>query len=87
MSRYENDMLEFAAEWAPFGGNDDEAFLRFGLCPREFHIRLMRLLGSPAARALDNSTVARLRDQCVDRLTRASPGRPIRIADRKPRTS
>ncbi|TQM25458.1 DUF3263 domain-containing protein [Nocardia bhagyanarayanae] len=75
MSPFEHEILEFAAAWAPYGGNDDEAFVRFGLRPREFHIRLMRLLGSPAARALSNSTVAELRDQCVDRLTRASPGR------------
>ncbi|WP_431962408.1 DUF3263 domain-containing protein [Nocardia sp. bgisy134] len=68
---YENDILEFATEWAPYGGNDDEAFVRFGLSSKEFHTRLMRLLGSPAARALSKSTVVELRDQCIDRLTRA----------------
>ncbi|WP_431949212.1 DUF3263 domain-containing protein [Nocardia lijiangensis] len=67
----ENDILEFATEWAPYGGNDDEAFVRFGLSSKEFHTRLMRLLGSPAARALSKSTLVELRHQCIDRLNRA----------------
>ncbi|MFE5285294.1 DUF3263 domain-containing protein [Nocardia sp. NPDC056611] len=67
MSPLDIAMIEFAAEWAPFGGNDEEAFLRFGLGPAEFHGRLTRLLASPAARTLDNTTIARLRDQCADR--------------------
>ncbi|MEV5838300.1 hypothetical protein [Nocardia sp. NPDC052112] len=41
-----------------------------GLTASEFHLRLMCLLGSPAAHALGNSTIAKLRDQCIDRLTR-----------------
>ncbi|MFX0574416.1 DUF3263 domain-containing protein [Nocardia nepalensis] len=72
MSTHEIDILEFATEWAPYGGNDDEAYVRFGLTAREFHTRLIRLLGSPAARALGNSTIAKLRDQCIDRLSRPS---------------
>ncbi|MTE13485.1 DUF3263 domain-containing protein [Nocardia aurantiaca] len=68
MNRHENDILEFATAWAPYGGNDAEAFVRFGLSSREFHTRLLRLLCSPAARILANTTVARLRAQCVDRL-------------------
>ncbi|WP_084523587.1 DUF3263 domain-containing protein [Nocardia inohanensis] len=67
MGPHEITMLEFAAEWAPFGGNDEEAFLRFGLTPEAFHRRLAQLLVSPAARALDNMTIARLRKQCAER--------------------
>ncbi|WP_431972093.1 hypothetical protein [Nocardia sp. bgisy134] len=37
MTPFDNDMLEFACAWAPFGGNDEEAFIRFGLRPKEFH--------------------------------------------------
>ncbi|MFX0573796.1 DUF3263 domain-containing protein [Nocardia nepalensis] len=68
MNRHEIEVLEFATEWAPYGGNDAEAFVRFGLPPKEFHMRLLRLLGSPAARALGHATVARLRDQCRERI-------------------
>ncbi|MEV0099727.1 DUF3263 domain-containing protein [Nocardia sp. NPDC050789] len=64
---FEIEMLEFAAEWAPYGGNDDAAFVRFGLTPEEFHRRLARLLVTPTARTLDNATIARLRAQCADR--------------------
>ncbi|MGQ4596438.1 DUF3263 domain-containing protein [Nocardia sp. R6R-6] len=72
MDCFDNDILEFATVWAPYGGNDAEAYLRFGLTSTEFHTRLIRLLGSPAARALSNMTVAALRDQCADRLARGS---------------
>ncbi|MFB7718137.1 DUF3263 domain-containing protein [Nocardia sp. NPDC056100] len=72
MSPFEIDMLEFAAEWAPYGGNDEAAFLRFGLTPDQFHRRLTHLLASPAARTLDNATAARLRQQCADRVGRRS---------------
>lgn len=72
LSPYGIDILEFATEWAPYGGNDEEAYVRFGLTAREFHTRLFRLLNSPAARALGNSTIAELREQCIDRLTRPS---------------
>ncbi|MEU2258195.1 DUF3263 domain-containing protein [Nocardia xishanensis] len=75
MSVYENDLLEFATEWAPYGGNDEEAYLRFGLTPGEFHRRLIHLLASPAARALGGATITKLREQCIDRLSRPAAGR------------
>ncbi|MFI5498106.1 hypothetical protein ACIA5E_03505 [Nocardia asteroides] len=68
MSPNEIEILEFACAWAPYGGNDGEAFVRFGLTPEEFHRRLSRLLRSPAARTLTNSTIATLLDQCNKRL-------------------
>ncbi|MFD6392103.1 hypothetical protein [Nocardia sp. NPDC060259] len=68
MSHVEIGILEFASVWAPYGGNDAEAFVQFGLTSEEFHRRLIRLLGSPAARMLTNSTVATLRRQCYRRL-------------------
>ncbi|GEM30529.1 hypothetical protein NN3_15360 [Nocardia neocaledoniensis NBRC 108232] len=67
-------VLEFAAVWAPYGGNDAEAFVQFGLTPEEFHRRLIRLLGTPAARMLTNTTVATLRRQCLERLSRLADG-------------
>ncbi|MGV9545715.1 DUF3263 domain-containing protein [Nocardia beijingensis] len=76
MTPYENDMLEFATEWAPYGGNDEEAFVRFGLRPREFHGRLLRLLRSPAAGALTGATMSALREQCRQRLAAAPQRRP-----------
>ncbi|GGN78639.1 DUF3263 domain-containing protein [Nocardia rhizosphaerihabitans] len=74
MDPFEIDMLEFAAKWAPYGGNDDEAFIRFGLRPTEFHLRLLGLLSSPGARALQWSTVITLRWQCHERLGRLAVG-------------
>ncbi|MEV6060927.1 hypothetical protein [Nocardia asteroides] len=68
MSPIEIEILEFACAWAPYGGNDGEAFVRFGLTSEEFHRRLSRLLRSPAARTLTNSTIATLLDQCNKRL-------------------
>ncbi|MFC8386683.1 hypothetical protein [Nocardia sp. NPDC057272] len=70
MSPADIDILEFAAVWAPYGGNDAEAFVQFGLTSEEFHRRLIRLLGSPAARMLTNSAVVTLRRQCLERLYR-----------------
>ncbi len=68
-------MLEFATEWAPYGGNDDdEAFVRFGLRSKEFHTRLPRLLQSPAGRALSGATMSALREQCRERLDKPTPG-------------
>ncbi|WP_280302455.1 DUF3263 domain-containing protein [Nocardia neocaledoniensis] len=81
-------VLEFAAVWAPYGGNEAEAFVQFGLTPAEFHRRLIRLLGTPAARMLTNTTVATLRRQCLERLSRPTDGRsPVRIhaVDRRSR--
>ncbi|PKV82081.1 uncharacterized protein DUF3263 [Nocardia fluminea] len=74
VSPAEIDILEFAAVWAPYGGNDAEAFVQFGLTSEEFHRRLIRLLGSPAARTLTNSTVVTLRRQCLERLYRPTGG-------------
>ncbi|WP_280218269.1 hypothetical protein [Nocardia neocaledoniensis] len=79
-------VLEFAAVWAPYGGNEAEAFVQFGLTPEEFHRRLIRLLGTPAARMLTNTTAATLRRQCLERLYRPTDGRspgPIHAVDRR----
>lgn len=59
------DMLEFAAEWAPYGGNPEAAFLRFGLTPDQFHRRLTHLLTTPAAHTLHPTTRALLHAQCA----------------------
>ncbi|WP_036511148.1 MULTISPECIES: DUF3263 domain-containing protein [Nocardia] len=72
MNRFDADMLEFACAWVPYGGNDEEAFIRFGLRPKEFHVRLLRLLRTPAARVLGGSTLGALREQCRERLARSS---------------
>lgn len=74
MNPFDNDMLEFATEWAPYGGNDAEAFIRFGLRPKEFHARLLRLLRSPAGRALSGATMSTLREQCRERLGKLAAG-------------
>ncbi|MFE6925368.1 hypothetical protein ACFVAV_30445 [Nocardia sp. NPDC057663] len=76
MSPVEIEILEFASQWAPYGGNDAEAFVRFGLTAEDFHRRLSRLLRSPAARTLTNSTIATLLDQCNKRLYRPVSARP-----------
>ncbi|MEV0343873.1 DUF3263 domain-containing protein [Nocardia sp. NPDC050713] len=81
MSSVDIDLLEFASEWAPYGGNDAEAFMRFGLSAEEFHHRLNRLLGSPAARTLTNSTIAILREQCRKRLYRSSAGSTVETGE------
>ncbi|MEV6657325.1 DUF3263 domain-containing protein [Nocardia fluminea] len=70
----ELDIVEFASEWAPYGGNDAEAFVRFGLTPEEYHRRLNRLIGSRAARVLTHSMVATLREQCRQRLGASGSG-------------
>ncbi|MEV6217171.1 hypothetical protein ACFWM1_19275 [Nocardia sp. NPDC058379] len=70
LSAADIELLEFATAWAPYGGNDAEAFVRFGLGADEFHRRLHRLLGSRAARTLTNTTVVTLREQCRNRLWR-----------------
>ncbi|MGW5107153.1 hypothetical protein [Nocardia sp. NPDC004123] len=72
MTPIESEMLEFATAWAPYGGNDAEAFVRFGLSPKEFHARLMRLLASSASQVLTGATASTLRKQCMERL------RPLR---------
>ncbi|MGW5515649.1 DUF3263 domain-containing protein [Nocardia spumae] len=72
VNHWERALLEFATEWAPYGGNDEEAFVRFGLSSRVFHQRLLHLLNSPAARTLTNATVAQLRKQCASRLDSSS---------------
>ncbi|UGT55227.1 DUF3263 domain-containing protein [Nocardia asteroides] len=80
MSPADIAVLEYAAVWAPYGGNDAEAFVQFGLTPEEFHRRLIRLLGTPAARMLTNTTAATLRRQCLERLSRPTHGQaPARI--------
>lgn len=79
VSPVEIGILEFAGVWAPYGGNDAEAFVQFGLTSEEFHRRLIRLLGSPAARMLTNSTVATLRRQCYKRLYLPTDGSRARI--------
>ncbi|MEV6059925.1 DUF3263 domain-containing protein [Nocardia asteroides] len=69
MDTYDRELIEFAAEWAPYGGNDEEAFVRFGLLPEQFHARLILLLRTPMARTLTNTTADALRSQCRDRLS------------------
>ncbi|OXR41216.1 hypothetical protein B7C42_06614 [Nocardia cerradoensis] len=68
MNQMETELLEFAVAWAPYGGNDDEAFVRFGLSSVQFHARLLRLLHGPAAHVLTHATRAALHRQCSDRL-------------------
>ncbi|MGV9613562.1 hypothetical protein [Nocardia xishanensis] len=70
MTPFDNDMLEFACAWAPFGGNDEEAFIRFGLRPKEFHGRLLRFLRTPATRVISGTTLNSLQQQCRERLAR-----------------
>ncbi|WP_036511095.1 DUF3263 domain-containing protein [Nocardia aobensis] len=72
MTPFDIEMLEFATAWAPYGGNDEEAFIRFGLRPKEFHVRLLRLLRTPPARVLGGSTLSALREQCRERLARSA---------------
>ncbi|RMI30148.1 hypothetical protein [Nocardia stercoris] len=68
MTPHENDILEFATAWLPYGGNDDEIFVLFGIDIAEFHRRLLALLDSRVSGGLSNITRAALREQCVDRL-------------------
>ncbi|WP_336083357.1 hypothetical protein [Nocardia sp. SSK8] len=71
LTPYERELLEFAVTWAPYGGNDAEAFVRFGLPAKEFHARLLALLETAGARGLGHRTITRLHCQCVDRLRRS----------------
>ncbi|GAA4478683.1 hypothetical protein GCM10023094_22740 [Rhodococcus olei] len=39
--REDNELLAFAARWAPFGGPpDEEVFLEFGMTPERFRMRV-----------------------------------------------
>ncbi|MDT2006797.1 DUF3263 domain-containing protein [Rhodococcus opacus] len=46
MNREDNELLEFAAQWAPFGGaSAGDVFETFGMTLDRYHRRLRQILG------------------------------------------
>ncbi|MFE7423475.1 DUF3263 domain-containing protein [Rhodococcus sp. NPDC057529] len=68
MDSYHEDMLKFAAEWAPYGGGEEHVLPTFGLTAGDYYRRLMRLLETLDARSLPVPLILRLRHQCLERL-------------------
>ncbi|MBY4575499.1 hypothetical protein ACN94_18225 [Gordonia paraffinivorans] len=79
MSNYQTELLDFAAQWAPYGGGDEHVLPTFGLDLAEYYRRLLQLLDSPAARSIDPILVLQLREQCLERLSE-----PVRTAGSRP---
>ncbi|MDM7489737.1 DUF3263 domain-containing protein [Rhodococcus sp. GXMU-t2271] len=74
---YQAELLDFAVEWAPYGGGDEHVLPTFGLDLTEYYRRLLHLLDTPVTRSMDPATILQLRQQCSKRL--ASPTQDERI--------
>ena len=62
------ELLEFAAEWAPYGGGDEEILPKFGLTLEEYSRRVLKVIETPIARTLSLRTRNVIRQQCLQRL-------------------
>jgi len=60
-------MLSFALQWQHYGGGSNEdIYVNFGLSPKQYFIRLLRILRSPTE--LDIRVISELNELCVSRL-------------------
>ncbi|QYB07971.1 DUF3263 domain-containing protein [Rhodococcus sp. USK10] len=68
MTGFDQDMLKFAVQWAPYGGGEEHILPTFGLFPADYYERLKSLLDSTAARSVDSASRRHLREHCSIRL-------------------
>ncbi|WP_040795766.1 hypothetical protein [Nocardia higoensis] len=61
------DLLEYAVEWAPFGGGQEDILVRFGLTIDEYHRRISEIIDSPVADTLAVHIRNTIRRQCSTR--------------------
>jgi hypothetical protein len=60
-------MLSFALQWQHYGGGSNEdIFVNFGLSPRQYFMRLLRILRSSTE--LDIGAISELNALCISRL-------------------
>ncbi|MGW5153744.1 DUF3263 domain-containing protein [Rhodococcus koreensis] len=51
MTREDQDLLDFASQWLPYGGaRREDILVNFGMTPAQFNMRIHRILTSVAAR-------------------------------------
>lgn len=72
MNRYEQEMLTFAINWAPYGGGDENIFPEFGLPPRVFYERLSDLLRRRFIVDLEDGARQQLQELCATKLAQYS---------------
>ncbi|QRE82673.1 DUF3263 domain-containing protein [Rhodococcus ruber] len=66
MTKDEVALLDFAVQWAPYGGGDEHILPEFGLVPTDFYHRLRCLLD--ARPKIDAGTRRRLKNLCTRKL-------------------
>ncbi|AWH00628.1 DUF3263 domain-containing protein [Rhodococcus ruber] len=66
MTKDEVALLDFAVQWAPYGGGDEHILPEFGLVPTDFYHRLRCLLD--AQPKIDAGTRRRLKNLCTRKL-------------------
>ncbi|MFD7010862.1 DUF3263 domain-containing protein [Rhodococcus jostii] len=50
MTREDQDLLDFASQWLPYGGaRSEDILVNFGMTPAQFKMRIHRILTSAAA--------------------------------------
>lgn len=66
----ENDLIDFALRWEPFGGGDEFILPEFGIAPVVFYRRLLRILASTTTE-LTAPQRRRIAELCRSKLVRA----------------
>lgn len=72
MSKEDQECIDFATKWLPFGGGDEYILPEFGIAPYTFYLRLNALLHSPAVIGLGLSTKLELSQACRAKLSQRS---------------
>ncbi|MFC9833681.1 DUF3263 domain-containing protein [Rhodococcus sp. NPDC127530] len=53
MTRQDQDLLDFASQWLPYGGaRREDILVNFGMTPAQFNMRIHRILTFVAARSI-----------------------------------
>ena len=72
MTTEEQELIDFATRWLPFGGGDEYILPQFGVTPYTFYLRLHTLLQSRPTIGLRPAAKRQLAEACAVKLSQRS---------------
>lgn len=72
MTTEDQEFIDFATKWLPFGGGDEYILPQFGVTPYTFYLRLHTLLQSRPTLGLGLAAKRKLAEACAAKLSQRS---------------
>ncbi|MDV2477590.1 hypothetical protein F8M49_23375 [Rhodococcus zopfii] len=72
MTAEDQEFIDFAIKWLPFGGGDEYILPQFGITPNTFYLRLHTLLQSRPTIGLGLAAKRKLVEACAVKLSQRS---------------